>query len=130
VVAASPPLGGFHVNVTELPEDEATRLRGALGAVAAALVTPATRILGLAKHDAPGDPERQLAKKLPGDTLVSAITPKPCGLRRAGVGAEGAPDDPQLTKTTAAAMRPTKPTRSWRMCASFVNRSWICLRDG
>jgi hypothetical protein len=90
--------------------DEATKLIGALGAVAAEAVTLPAWILGALKHDATGDPERQALKNDPGDALDSPITPKPFELPDAAVGAVGAVDVPHAASRHMVTIEPTRPT--------------------
>ena len=80
--------------MTKLPEDEATRLSGVLGAVAAEAVTLPVRIRGALKHDAAADPERHALKDVAVEAPASMITPKPFGLTGTAAGAVGAVDAP------------------------------------
>ena len=112
-VGASPLLGADHVNVTLLPDEDATRFVGRPGAVAAAVATACGPTRGPEKHDDVRDPDRHSAKLIFEEATDVVIVPNPVAL--VAVGSEGALNVPQLATSKAVAREAEKPGASRRI---------------
>jgi len=96
----SPPVGADHVSDTELPDDEATRLIGADGAIAADPVTRRPAEDEAVKHpDVPGVATQAASD---GCSVAGTITPKPLGVIDGLLGAVGGVERLQATRIAEA----------------------------
>jgi hypothetical protein len=111
----SPAVGALHVSVTELPDDDARRFSGALGAIAAATPIALACTRSALKHEDVADPDKQDAKDGTDDPMGATIAPKPIAVAEVGVAAGAVGESTPHARVDAVTIALTNPTSSRRI---------------